>query len=222
MNTVLPFLLVLLALDGGDPLAQHAGGPVLVEFPTVDDIGAPLSVPDGWLFVQADADTVDELRARLGTQQQVALFYIDRFGNVLHSDSSGSRRQRVSRSVREFQRKQRELEARLGQLLADAQAAAERGSRVKEVAKLGAILDAGVSGYPAVHAARMRWEVLDREVTERLLATLATEGLVTRRELQQALKALAREASGLPAEQMLQRELHRLKRGFVVQERSGG
>ncbi|MEM7165466.1 MAG: hypothetical protein AAF581_08380 [Planctomycetota bacterium] len=203
-----------------DPLAPYLGRPLVVEFPKIDDLGDLLEVPNGWSFLQADADSIDPLRARLQLPLAVGVVYIDRFGNVLHVDNAGNRRQRVARGVREFQRKQTELVARLDELRAAAQSAADRGRPGKELDRLEALLEIGVVGYPAVRAARQRWQALDAQMWNRLLDLLAREGVLSRRAMQQELRALQKEASSLPVAKRLRHELRRLKAGLIVRDQS--
>ena len=162
----------------GDPLALYRGKPLLLEFPTLANVGNRLEVQEGWNSWQVDAAWIHPLRKRLGVTQLPTILYLDEYGNELLRDQSTMGRRRVGAKIREFQRRQKSLVDRFERLWEEAVHARSKGRRESEINKLNGILETALEGYIQVERARSRIEELNTRAKSLLLRALAQEGLL--------------------------------------------
>lgn len=202
-----------------DELATLAGSPAIVEIPTVEDLGVPLSVPRGWGYRQASAEDVDALRVRFGVAEGTAcVLYLDEHGNALVRDVGPQRRRRVAEGVSEFRREQHALRAALEAADRARAAARARGREREELAEVRGLLARGLRGYREIEEARQRWRELDTERWRRALRVLAKEGVAPRTRLVTELKQLEQISEGLPSTVRIERARRKLEAGFTVQK----
>ncbi|MGE3165095.1 MAG: hypothetical protein AB7O52_09335 [Planctomycetota bacterium] len=222
---------VVLAVTGGmagdlgeaaDPLARLVGAPAIVEFPELDDFEAPLpGVPAAWRCLQVTPDLdLAALRQRLGLTESFGLVFLDTFGNVLHREPGVGSRRRLGVGIREFEKRQKELRARVAELdKARGQAVAQRREGA-EIEVLGQLTGLGVRGYPEVEHARQRMVALDVARWQQLVMILAGEGLVSEQQILGRLKELLDRSPGLPVADRILRERIRIQQGQTVERRS--
>ncbi len=202
-----------------EQLSALRGSPAVVEIPTLADFGAPLAVPSGWGYAQAKADNVEELRRYLRIASVPALAYLDLHGNALYVDAGEGCRRRMRAALAEFERRRRDLEARLRELASEAEEARRDGRADRETARIVELVALGVKGYRESEGARVRLAELDRDAWREYLRILAGEGIEPAPRLAAQLRTLEARANGLSVAVRIRRDLERFEKGIRVKDR---
>jgi hypothetical protein len=223
--TVLLALLPLPAAQGedgaaADPLLDRRGERVVVEFPALEDVGRELAVPAGWRYLQVDTATYDAFAVHLDPAAPLALLYFDEYGNLHLRDDSRERLARIERSAAEAEKRISAWKRRLARDGSASQEARRAGEPAKELAILVALRDSGMRGAPELIEALSRLAEIERERLAEMWRVLAGEGLVPRRAHLAALEDLLSRSHGLELEPRLRREIARVERGWVTEERA--
>jgi len=203
-----------------DPLSELRGERVIVEFPALEDVGRTRTVPAGWRYLQVTTAAYDALAAHLDPAEPLALLFFDEYGNLHLRDHSRERLARLERSAADAEKRISAWKRRLARDWSASQEARRAGKPAEELAILVALRDSGMRGAPELLEALSRLAEVEGERLAELWRTLAGEGVLPRRAHLAALEELLARSLGLTLEPRLRREIARVGRGWVVEERA--
>lgn len=204
----------------GDLLAKYRGYRLLVEYPSLDDVGRKIDMPKGWKYLQVSAENYDVLIDYLHADRTPeAILSFDEYGNFVKRDHSPDRLGRLDRHYQEVEKQVATWKRRLKKDSALANEARRQRREERELELLVSLRDSKLEGYPEILDARKRLAELEELRLVELWGVLASEGLVRRRALLSSLSALHDRSKGLAIAATIEAEFDRVDGGHVASDK---